>query len=290
MRKSRRRYSARATGPGPGSCHSSHRRSPRSHRTDRRKLPNGGVCRSVGSTDPALPWFPCPCAVVPVVVVAVVPVAVRPVGQEVLVRAVVVAAAWGPSCRSRGSAHPFRAGAPSSEPPPELGGVAGVATRGGRGSGAETATGGTAALVAVAATAAVAAATCHRRRHHRRAGDGDGRRGELARCGAQRSTVSLAHRYRHRMGASARRCGPADEMPAAEGQTLNETIPTRVTKTIAAPASRPPDAPMPTMKLSGGCPARRVSLPLSRGAPIARTHSPNHRRLIGRTIITPIAG
>jgi len=35
------------------------------------------------------------------------------------------------------------------------------------------------------------------------------------------------------------------------GQTLNETRPTRVTKTIAAPASRAPEAPTPTMKLSG---------------------------------------
>jgi hypothetical protein len=35
------------------------------------------------------------------------------------------------------------------------------------------------------------------------------------------------------------------------GQTLNETIPTRVTKTIAAPANTAPDAPIPTMKLSG---------------------------------------
>jgi hypothetical protein len=44
---------------------------------------------------------------------------------------------------------------------------------------------------------------------------------------------------------------PLEEMPAAEGQTLNETTPIRVTKTIAAPARRPPEAPMPTMKLSG---------------------------------------
>jgi hypothetical protein len=43
---------------------------------------------------------------------------------------------------------------------------------------------------------------------------------------------------------------PLDEIPAAEGQTLNDTTPTRVTKTIAAPARMPPDAPMPTMKLS----------------------------------------
>jgi hypothetical protein len=43
---------------------------------------------------------------------------------------------------------------------------------------------------------------------------------------------------------------PLDEMPAAEGQTLNDTTPSSVTKTIAAPASRPPEAPMPTMKLS----------------------------------------
>jgi hypothetical protein len=41
-----------------------------------------------------------------------------------------------------------------------------------------------------------------------------------------------------------------EEMPAAEGQTLNDTIPSRVTNTIAAPASRPPEAPIPTMKLS----------------------------------------
>jgi hypothetical protein len=37
----------------------------------------------------------------------------------------------------------------------------------------------------------------------------------------------------------------------ADGQTLNETRPTRVTKTMAAPASRAPEAPTPTMKLSG---------------------------------------
>jgi hypothetical protein len=43
---------------------------------------------------------------------------------------------------------------------------------------------------------------------------------------------------------------PLAERPAAEGQTLKETIPIRVTKTIAAPASSPPEAPMPTMKLS----------------------------------------
>ena len=35
------------------------------------------------------------------------------------------------------------------------------------------------------------------------------------------------------------------------GQTLKETMPTRVTKTIAAPANTAPDAPIPTMKLSG---------------------------------------
>ena len=35
------------------------------------------------------------------------------------------------------------------------------------------------------------------------------------------------------------------------GQTLNETMPTKVTKTMAAPASRAPEAPIPTMKLSG---------------------------------------
>jgi hypothetical protein len=43
---------------------------------------------------------------------------------------------------------------------------------------------------------------------------------------------------------------PPDEIPAVDGQTLNETTPTRVTKTIAAPARIPPEAPMPTMKLS----------------------------------------
>ena len=37
----------------------------------------------------------------------------------------------------------------------------------------------------------------------------------------------------------------------AVGQTLNETRPTRLTNTIAAPASSAPDAPTPTMKLSG---------------------------------------
>ena len=35
------------------------------------------------------------------------------------------------------------------------------------------------------------------------------------------------------------------------GQTLNETMPTKVTKRMAAPASRAPEAPIPTMKLSG---------------------------------------
>jgi hypothetical protein len=35
-----------------------------------------------------------------------------------------------------------------------------------------------------------------------------------------------------------------------EGQAVNETIPTRVTKTIAAPARRAPDAPILIMKLS----------------------------------------
>jgi hypothetical protein len=44
---------------------------------------------------------------------------------------------------------------------------------------------------------------------------------------------------------------PLEESPAADGQTLKETTPIRVTKTIAAPASRPPEAPTPTMKLSG---------------------------------------
>jgi hypothetical protein len=45
---------------------------------------------------------------------------------------------------------------------------------------------------------------------------------------------------------------PAPAVPSFEvGQTLKETMPTRVTKTIAAPASTAPDAPIPTMKLSG---------------------------------------
>jgi hypothetical protein len=42
-----------------------------------------------------------------------------------------------------------------------------------------------------------------------------------------------------------------DNAPCPVGQTLNETRPTNVTKTMAAPASRAPDAPTPTMKLSG---------------------------------------
>jgi hypothetical protein len=37
----------------------------------------------------------------------------------------------------------------------------------------------------------------------------------------------------------------------AVGQALKETSPTRVTKTRAAQASRAPEAPIPTMKLSG---------------------------------------
>jgi len=43
----------------------------------------------------------------------------------------------------------------------------------------------------------------------------------------------------------------SDVVSLAVGQTLNETRPTRVTKTIAAPANTAPDAPIPTMKLSG---------------------------------------
>jgi hypothetical protein len=35
------------------------------------------------------------------------------------------------------------------------------------------------------------------------------------------------------------------------GQTLNETSPTSVMNTIAAPARRAPDAPTPTIRLSG---------------------------------------
>jgi hypothetical protein len=41
-----------------------------------------------------------------------------------------------------------------------------------------------------------------------------------------------------------------DETPAADGQTLKDTTPITVTKTIAAPASRPPEAPTPTRRLS----------------------------------------
>jgi hypothetical protein len=44
---------------------------------------------------------------------------------------------------------------------------------------------------------------------------------------------------------------PSTATSAPLGQTLNETRPTSVTKTMAAPASRAPDAPTPTMKLSG---------------------------------------
>ena len=46
------------------------------------------------------------------------------------------------------------------------------------------------------------------------------------------------------------RLPPLEETPAADGQTLNDTTPITVTKTIAAPASRPPEAPTPTMRLS----------------------------------------
>jgi hypothetical protein len=42
-----------------------------------------------------------------------------------------------------------------------------------------------------------------------------------------------------------------DESPRAEGQTLNETRPTRVMKRMAAPARSAPDAPTPTIRLSG---------------------------------------
>jgi hypothetical protein len=44
---------------------------------------------------------------------------------------------------------------------------------------------------------------------------------------------------------------PSTETSCPTGHTLNETRPTRVTKTMAAPANRAPDAPTPTMKLSG---------------------------------------
>jgi hypothetical protein len=42
-----------------------------------------------------------------------------------------------------------------------------------------------------------------------------------------------------------------DESPRPEGQTLSETSPTTVTKTMAAPARSAPDAPTPTIRLSG---------------------------------------
>jgi hypothetical protein len=42
-----------------------------------------------------------------------------------------------------------------------------------------------------------------------------------------------------------------DDSPRAEGQTLNETSPTRVMNTMAAPARSAPDAPTPTIRLSG---------------------------------------
>jgi len=44
---------------------------------------------------------------------------------------------------------------------------------------------------------------------------------------------------------------PSAKVSPEVGQTLKETMPTRVTKTIAAPAKTAPDAPIPTMKLSG---------------------------------------
>jgi hypothetical protein len=43
---------------------------------------------------------------------------------------------------------------------------------------------------------------------------------------------------------------PSAVPPVWDGQTLKETSPTSVTKTIAAPASSAPGAPTPTMKLS----------------------------------------
>jgi len=44
---------------------------------------------------------------------------------------------------------------------------------------------------------------------------------------------------------------PSAKVSPEVGQTLKETRPTRVTKTIAAPERSAPDAPTPTMKLSG---------------------------------------
>jgi hypothetical protein len=44
---------------------------------------------------------------------------------------------------------------------------------------------------------------------------------------------------------------PSTDTACPLGQTLNETRPTKVTKTMAAPAKSAPEAPTPTMKLSG---------------------------------------
>jgi hypothetical protein len=54
-----------------------------------------------------------------------------------------------------------------------------------------------------------------------------------------------------RGGASSTLVPRADGPPWLTGQTLNDASPTSVTKTIAAPASRIPEAPTPTMNVSG---------------------------------------
>ena len=208
LRKSRRRYSVRATGPGPRSCHRSHRRSPRSHRTDRRNYPTEAVseCRS---TDPSSRGSRCRCR-----------------GSRCRRRGSRCRSAgrarrpcasgrrrgrWVPSCRSRGSAHPFRAGVlrrnrhRSSE---------GLPARYPRG-------------------AEIRRRNCHRRnrhpgcrhrhrhrhlprhrhRHHR---PGWRRRRTQRRAGPMRRSAEYLrhpHRYRHGMGASARRWGRWTRFP-----------------------------------------------------------------------------
>jgi hypothetical protein len=73
-----------------------------------------------------------------------------------------------------------------------------------------------------------------------------------------------------------------------EGQALNETSPTRVMKPIAAPASRAPDAPIPTMKLSDVLLAARVSP--SRAARQLRALTLRSSSRIARTFQSPIPG
>jgi hypothetical protein len=44
---------------------------------------------------------------------------------------------------------------------------------------------------------------------------------------------------------------PSPQKSRDDGQKLKDTTPTSVTKTMAAPASKAPEAPTPTMKFSG---------------------------------------